>query len=225
MGTWLNIFIRHNDHRQVADALQEFSEVSEVRQGNTSDVLKCSSLILHGEDTPPSFLVSEDMQNGWIRVHLNSFAKLPGWLEKLSDRLQTSVLQVIGQTTSDYYYLLLYENGRFKRELEGIRDEPEKYIDRGEMLPFEEPFVPGLDEYECEKVRLNGDDVDDFCKGLGFDFWSDFEYEGREFYLLKKDIIGLTMDEYLDQKKYKRAVVREPTAAAKSRPWWKFWQR
>lgn len=222
MGTWLNIFIRHNDHRQVADVLRELSDVGEVRQGNEADVSKCFSLTLFGEQTPPSFMVTEDMQNGWIRVHLNSLAKLPGWVEKLSDRLQATVLQVIGQTVSDYYYLLLYENGAFKRELEGIRDEPEKYIDRGEMLPFEEPFVPGLDEYECEKVRLNGDDVESFCQGLGFDFWDDPADAGREFYLLKKDIIGLTVDEYLDQKKQGRANAFRVSPLL-PKPWWKFW--
>ncbi|RPD41690.1 hypothetical protein [Chitinophaga barathri] len=226
MGTWLHLFVKHDNHQEVASFLKELAGTGEAEPCGDKELDNCYSLILEDEQALPSYLVTEDMKNGWVRVHLNSFSKLPDWVKMMSAQFRTQALQIIGQSTSDYYYLLLFEDGVFRRELEGFGDNPEEYIDRGELFPFESAFFPGEDEYGFANVRFGQSDLENFCNGLGFELFSD--PVDRNYYLVKQDVIGKTLTEKWEGVDLNISEMTFPEAGSQQasgakRPWWKFW--
>ena len=162
--------------------------------------------ILLGEYANPTFLAISDVQNGWITVQINSFQKLYDWAEIISKELNTSFIQIIGQTVSDVYYFLLYENGVLRREIEIYHGELDNITDKGEKFPFEKPSLVPINEGDYKDI-FDRDTLEFYCKEFGFDL---FEYPEPDLYfILKKKNLGTTIKKYV--------------LANQPKPWWKFW--
>lgn len=205
MGTFLNLYVKHDDPAEIATLLQELSGNYELSRGAYPE--NYHEFILTFQHANPTYVIIGNTQNGWTDVSLNSFKKLEDWAENLSARLETAVVQVMGQTASDWYYLLMFEKGELRREIEVARDEPEDCVSIGETFPFETSVLP-VNENEASEVLFDIDHLEEFGKALGFDIRYNAP-AGEQYYLLKHPDIA--------------AGDKGPVGIVARKPWWKFW--
>lgn len=205
MATFISLHIKSENRVQIAQLLQELSNIAEVYQGIYPKELDSS--ILLGDNTDPTFMAVGNVQNGWTTIHLNSFKKLHSWIETISKRLDTSVINIMGQSTSDIYYFLLYERGVLRREIEIYYGDLNNAIDKGEHFSFEKPSLIPVDDEDYENI-FDMDSIERYCKEFGFDLFS--EHEPDFYIILKHRKIGKTVRNYVSSHLTKK-------------PWWKFW--
>jgi hypothetical protein len=203
MATFISLHIKSDNRAHVAKLIQELSDVNHMTYGSYPTEL--DENILLDENANPNFIAIGDVENGWISVQLNSFKKLHDWTQKISKELNTSVVQVIGQTASDAYYFLMYDKGTLRREIEIYYGELDNIIDKGEKFAFEKSSLVPLNDDDYENL-FNRDTLEQYCKELGFDLFNDVQPEF--YYILKNKKLHKTLSEIL---------------ASKKKPWWKFW--
>lgn len=164
--------------------------------------------ILMDENALPSFMLVENVNNGWTGVKLNSFNRLHPWMEQISRELDTTAIHIIGQTVSDVYYFQVYEKGVLRRNIEIYHGDYDQSIDEGNKFPFEKAsLIPQDDDWENFDA-FDIDTIQAYCKQFGFDIFN--ESEPGHYIILKKKDIGDTIQKYMRR-------------GARSKPWWKFW--
>jgi hypothetical protein len=208
MSTILNFHLKTPDPTRVASALKKLTGIEHVIQGEYP--VNFHKYILNDINAIPNCLVIGRNGNDWTTVGVNSFMKLHEWGKQLSEELKTQFVQTSAQNTSDAYYFLMYENGQLKREIEVNIGDEENMIDNGEKLPFEAPIIHRIVDNEEDCVFFDWDALEQYCQNLGFEFLPNDE--GNEFYILKADKLGITMDEVIDAR-----------IKNSQKPWWKFW--
>ncbi|MFL9483385.1 hypothetical protein ACI6Q2_11455 [Chitinophagaceae bacterium LWZ2-11] len=204
MSTFISFHIKSDDRNEIANLLQELSGVEQI----TEDVSYPNDLfrnILMVENADPSFLAVGNVENGWTTVYLNSFKKLNNWAQKISQRLDTTFIHVIGQNTSDVYYFLVYESGELKREIEVYHGDLENVIDKGDRLWFEKESLVPLHEEDYDNL-FDIDTIEQYCKEFGFQLFP--EVQPKCYLILRKKHLGMTMERCI---------------ASYKKPWWKFW--
>ncbi len=194
MSTFLNFFVKISGTDQLIDVLKKFSDFdlsheSQFPQGYYHNYLS--------EDADPEYLIIERGNDGWLIVYHNSFKKLYDWGREISNSLDTSFIQIIGQTTSDVYYFSLFEKGVLRREIEVLASEGEILIDKGSKFPF-------------EKSTLLSDDADD---SNGF-----FDMDTLEVYCMN---FGLDINGIFESSKNGYTVLKQ---SKQKKVWWKIWQ-
>ena len=210
MSTFICLQIQSENRAQIADILQKLSGATEITTGPYPSEHYDNTLI--GENDGPSFICVGGTRNGWTLVELNSFNKLHTWVAHLSKELNSTVIQLIAQTTSDVYYFLAYEKGVFRREIEVYHGDYDQTIDKGAKYPFENPnLVPQEDDDE-DFEPFDIDTLEAYCRQFGFELMEDDRE--KQYIILKKKIIGYTIK---DSMKYRRRPV------GNGKPWWKFW--
>ena len=205
MATFTSLHIQSDNRAHIAKILQELSDINEMTHGSYPKEL--DENLLFDENADPSYMAIGNVQNGWTTVQINSFKKLHKWAAKISKELNTSVIQIIGQTTSDVYYFLMYDKGNLRREIEIYHGDFDNAIDIGEKFSFEKPsLIPQSDE-DYQNL-FDRDSLEQYCKKFGFDLFYDVQ---PDFYLiLRNRKIGKTLKEYA-------------ASYSKTKPWWKFW--
>lgn len=205
MATFLSLHIKSDNRMHVAKILQELSNVNQMTYGDLSD--KYGKNLLFDENADPNYMLISDVQNNWINVHINSFKKLHKWVEVISKELDTSVIQIMGQTVSDVYYFLMYTKGVLVREIEVYHGDFENMVDVGERFNFQKTsFIPLNDEDWTD--LFDRETLEKYCKELGFDLFHENNQE--PFFILEKTKIGKIFK--------KNLFVNEGI-----KPWWKFW--
>lgn len=205
MATFISLHIKSGNRIRITELLQELSEIIEIAQGPYPKEL--NSNILLDDASGPTFMAVGHTDNGWTAVHLNSFKKLHDWAEAIAKALNTTVIQIIGQTVSDVYYFLMYEKGLLRREIEVYHGDMENLTDRGEKFRFERTSLVPVSDEDYENL-FDRDTLEAYCKEIGFDLFS--EVEPEFYYILRRPELGKTIKEY--------AATFTP-----KKPWWKFW--
>jgi hypothetical protein len=134
------------------------------KRRNTDDLL---DNILADVDAHPTYLVINQSSTNWHSVECNSFKKLYEWGEFLSATLNTLFLQTVYSSVNNYAYLLAYEKGKKKREIESMGKSTIPLTNEGELFPFEESDTDGE---RANKLRMfDLESLSDFCCNLGID--------------------------------------------------------
>ena len=203
MGTFLSIHIKSNNQSQITKLLQELSDADDMTNGlYPKDFYEN---IIPNENAAPTYLVVSNAENGWIHVDINSFKKLHKWLEQISKELNTSVIQILGQTVSDAYYFLMYENGVLRREIDIYHGDFEITTDIGEKFSFEKKSLIPENEEDYDNL-FDIDSIAEYCSALGFDLFHDRSQES--FFVLRKETSHKTLKQI---------------TSLSNKPWWKFW--
>lgn len=205
MSTFISFHIKSENRIHIVKILQELGHIDEMTHGAYPNELDNNILI--GEQADPAYMAVGNTQNGWTTVHLNSFKKLHTWAKKISKELDTSFIQISGQTTSDVYYFLLYEKGVLRREIEIYHGDFDHIIDKGEKFSFEASSLVPVNDDDYKNL-FDRDTLERYCKEFGFDLFS--EAEPEFYFILKAKKLGRTIKEYADQ-------------YLNPKPWWKFW--
>jgi len=205
MATFISLLIKSDNRIHIAKILQELSGVNQMTHGAYPKGL--DENILLDDKADPTYIAIGNVQNGWTMVQVNSFKKLHSWTEKISKELDTTVIQIMGQTASDAYYFLMCDKGNMRREIEIYHGDFNNIIDKGEKFSFEKPsLIPANDE-DYEDL-FDRDTLEQYCKEFGFDLF--FDEPQDYYYILKNQKLGKTINEYA-------------TSYKKTKPWWKFW--
>ena len=163
--------------------------------------------ILLDDKAYPTYMAIGNVQNGWTTVQINSFKKLHDWTRKISKELDTTGIQIMGQTASEVYYFLIYEKGNMRREIEIYHGDFDNIIDEGTKFPFEKPSLVPINDEDYEDL-FDNDTLEQYCKEFGFDLFYDEPPE--YYYILRNQKIGRTISDYVSSHK-------------KEKPWWKLW--
>jgi hypothetical protein len=123
--------------------------------------------ILADINAEPDYLVINQSAPEWHSIECNSFKKLHEWARHLSKALDTMFVQTLYCSIEEYAYLLVYERGIKRREIEGTGASPVPLVNEGSLLPFEKP---GKDEDRANGLRMfDLDTLADYCHHLGID--------------------------------------------------------
>jgi len=192
MATFISFHIKSDNRIHITKILQELSDVNQLIQDNYPEDFDES--ILFDDNTDPTYIVIGNVQNGWTTVQINSFKKLHNWTKKISQELNTIAIQIIGQTVSDVYYFLMYDNGCLRREIEVYHGDFDNIIDKGEKFLFERSSLIPVNDEDYEYL-FDRDTLEHYCKELGFDLFYDEPPE--HYYILKKNSLGKTIKDHL----------------------------
>ena len=205
MATFISLHIKSDNRIHIAKILQELSDVNQMTIGAYPKEL--DENILLDDKANPTYIAIGNVQNGWTTVQINSFKKLHNWTEKISKELDTTVIQVMGQTASDVYYFLMYDKGNMRREIEIYHGDFDNIIDIGEKFPFEKPsLVPANDE--DYKHLFDRDTLELYCQEFGFDLF--YDEPPDNYYILKNQNSSKTLNRHVG-------------FYEKTKPWWKIW--
>jgi len=200
MGTFLSFHIKTKDRDNLIHLLKVLSGTKE-KVTDTFPEYMYDSISLN-ENSDPSILAITLNKDGWISVHHNTFQKLHHWGEFISKTLNTTFIQIIGQTTSDAYYFLLYEGGNIRREIEVMNSEVS--LDKGQKFSFEkEPLLN--DNFEDPENSFDIDSLEEYCK----EFDLDLNFECDQY-----TILTITTNEPANEDEDKDA---------NKKAWWKLW--
>ena len=136
------------------------------------------------DDKPPTMLVLGQAHPDWTTIHYNSFFKIEELVGQLSAQLGCLGVDVMAQTTSDYYFISVYQNGENIRRIE-CEQGSEWLTQEGAPLPFEQgPLGEDISEPGEEPFYFFGErEADAYCSNLGFSIFG-AEYE-PEWVILK----------------------------------------
>ena len=177
MGTFLSFHIKTKDRDNLINLLKELSRTKEKGLEIFPEYMYDNMLL--NENADPNILAITSTNNGWISVHHNAFEKLHQWGEFISKMLNTTFIQIIGQTTSDAYCFLMYESGNIRREIEVVNGEV--LLDKGEKFSFEkEPLL--TDDFEAADNFFDIHTLEEYCK----EFDLDLNYECEQYTVLSK---------------------------------------
>lgn len=204
MATFLSLHIKSDKQGHILKILQNLSDADEMIYDSYPKELD-DNIVLN-ENEYPSYLAISNSENGWTHVHINSFKKLYDWCERISNELNTSCIQVMGQTVTDAYYFLMYENGVFRREIDIYHGDLDNIIDKGEKFAFEKDSLIGSGE-DFENV-FDRDMLEFYCKELGFNLVDN--NSNSLYFIMKKIKAGKTINDFIN-------------SYTRSKPWWKFW--
>ena len=183
MATFIQLHIKSCDRLQVAQRLKALANIAEISEERYPTDFTDRILQNSKGDADPTFILIGTVKDGWIRIQLNSFKKMHTWAEKISREIQTTVVQIMGQTASDVYYFLMYEQGNLRREIEVYHGDAENAIDIGAKFAFEKQFIIPTSEEDFVNL-FDRDTLEAYCNELGFDPFTDAGPE--KYYILKK---------------------------------------
>ena len=164
MGSFLSFHVKNNDKNNLALLLKELSCTNVISENTFPDYLYDDESSFSASE--PSVLAIIQKVNGWISVYHNTFEKLSHWGAFISKTLNTTFIQIIGQTTSDYYYFAMFEKGELRREIETNSMDCEVLCDKGEKFTFEkEPLLI----FDDPGHFFDMDTLEDYCRHFDLD--------------------------------------------------------
>jgi hypothetical protein len=180
MGTFLHFHVKTEDKESLIRILKERSGLE-----NESTILFPEYILdnpVYDMTKAPDLLAINQLQNGWISILHNGFAKLYDWGILFSKVLNTTFIQVIGQENSDYYYFLYYFKGELLREIEVDSMQLTIFTDFGKKFSFEKTPIL-TDDFDDETNFFSIDTLEFYCKEFGVDIPA--LYKSQSFTLLK----------------------------------------
>ncbi len=177
MSTFLSFHVKTSDRQNLCVLLSELSGLTQKDSGHLT--AEYYERISNSTDAQPDWLLISKPENGWIHVLYNNFGKLHFWGEFISRSMHTTFIQLMGQTTSDAYYFLQYNNGALRREIDVLACDGLVLTDDGEKYPFEQdPLLP--DDPEETGITFDFDTLEMYCSHFGTDvaaFYANMEQE------------------------------------------------
>ena len=110
MSTITAVYIKAQDKEPIISALKKLTGLKSVTEEAFSANIRIHYIL--GENASPTWLAIRNTQPGWITIYHNTIGKLTGWGNELSKKLDTILIIMAAQTTSDYYYFCLFEKGK-----------------------------------------------------------------------------------------------------------------
>ncbi|WP_066305569.1 hypothetical protein [Bacillus sp. FJAT-29814] len=108
----------------------------------------------------PSLFAVSPMHENWITIRHDSYEPPFELAEKLSSALDCTVIQAMGQSTVDTYYLSVHQAGKMIRKIHCGEDTIGTEYE-GEPFPFE--------KINPDEHYFYYEEMDDFCQHFGFD--------------------------------------------------------
>jgi len=204
MGTWAAFYVKTPDQLKLVEAIRSaIPGITDVAQDQPGSLTNDITPSTNGD---PDRLILSQTNPEWVTVFQNSFDDLGDLCTDLSRDLETSIIVTMAQTTSDYYYFALYDNGVNKREIEACYSDDSESINSGERFPFENAEPGEKVEYDEEESYLfDFESLEKYCKQFGFDMYVD--PENSKWTLL--------------QAHGYRSIVKNK--GSNKKPWWKLW--
>lgn len=200
MSSWKSFHIKTKELQKVVPILKSLTGIKLVTEGKFPKDYYNSFLL---DEIYPNYLIVGIVSANWVTVHYNSSHKLEGWCMAISGELQTEVILILAQNTSDYYYFAYYNDGQKLRELEYCYSTDFDEVNFGDRFSFE-----------------NNDSGTVKNENYVFDFDRIFEY-CQHFGLTLEDEAAETTWSILEGKA--RGQTLENYARNFQKPWWKFW--
>jgi hypothetical protein len=211
MSTFLSFHIKTKAEREnLTQLLKELSGIKGRTEGVYPEYMYEN--ISLDENADPGMLAIAESKNGWINIYHNSFQKLHQWGAFISKILNTSFIQIAGQTSSEAYYFLLYEKGALRREIEIMSMDAEVINDKGEKFPFEKEVFFADDSEDFFDMSS----LEEYCTLFGLDINS----EPAGHYIILSKTIPETVKEVKDKPSDDKPVVGQTSI---KKPWWKPW--
>jgi hypothetical protein len=208
MGTWTSLYVNTSDAEAVAGKIQSLSGIKKISTGKYPNDLQSRQLM--SKEGTPDFLAIGHVQPGWVTVDHNSFAQLADWGTALSKELNCRVIVIIMQTTSDYYYFALYEEGKKLREIEVCYSTDFDEVDSGDKFSFEDKKAGLPSKYGDSGAYLfDFDAVEKYCAHFGLNIQA--QNEEASWITLREDSGKMTVKEYVNKNLLNK------------KPWWQFW--
>lgn len=202
MSTFISFYVKSRKREELLNILKRFSSYKIATQSEFPTEIQD---ILSSEESHATCLVIVESGSEWTTVYSNSFKRLRNWGEIISQELDTTFIQTMGQTTSDVYYFLMYEKGKLIREIEVFSGEGEVQIDKGEKFSFEKAPLLSDDSDDSDNF-FDMDTLQHYCSQFGLDISKMFE-EPQGDYIVLKRMIDNSKSESATDKKH----------------WWKIW--
>jgi len=157
--------LNHCKKDLVLEGLRKCSGMDHVQRMRSFEGVQ--DKILADINADPDYLVINQSASEWYSIECNSFKKLYEWGRHLSKVLDTMFVQTLYSSIEEYTYLLVYERGEKRREIECTSASPVPLINEGSLFPFE---TVGKDEGEVSELRMfDLDSLVEFCHHLGID--------------------------------------------------------
>lgn len=135
-----------------------------------------ASLFPFFENKLPELFAVSSIHENWLTILHDSYEPQLMLANKLSLTFDSTVIQVIGQSTIDTYYLSVHKEGKVIRKIQcgedtiGVEQE-------GELFPFEQLTIQQVDHVNH---FFDYNDMNDFCQNFGIDLLnSHFENDGH----------------------------------------------
>ncbi|OCA83195.1 hypothetical protein A8F94_18955 [Bacillus sp. FJAT-27225] len=119
-------------------------------------------------EIPSSFAVGT-VHDSWVTVLHDSFEPQVELADLLSAEFTTTVIQAMGQSTVDSYFLSVHKDGRLVRKLHSGED-TDGLEQEGTPFPFEKEMLSRIDN---ETHFFDYNDIQDFCQNLGIEHMLD----------------------------------------------------
>jgi hypothetical protein len=128
------------------------------------------------EKEQPSLFVVSKIHEGWITVLHNSYEPPFELASKLSYACKSTVIQAMGQSTVDTYYLSVHQDGKVIRKIHCGEDTIGTEYE-GEPFPFE--------KINHEEHYFYYEEMDQFCQNFGINMLTDPSESDGEYTTIK----------------------------------------
>lgn len=180
MGTYTAFHLQSTDIAKMQEGCTKWLVATHRTKVTSTDTGKfpLSAFAKALDDKPPTMLVIGQTHPDWITIHYNSFFKMEELVGQLSAQLGCLGVDVMAQTTSDYYFISVYQNGENIRRLEFEQDSG-WLAQKGTPLSFEQgPLGEDISESGEEPYYFFGEsEADAYCNNLGFSIFAEYEPE------------------------------------------------